>query len=103
MKSFLKNILNYRKPTFWVNSFAIIILIALVLSLTVKQKNNEPDLSLLSIDNSLFSIATSTDFNADDIAYAIENNFDIIESSPKYSLNPGDYITAHSGELESLT
>lgn len=102
MKSCIKNVLNYKKPAFWVISIAIILLIVLVLSLTLNPKNNEPDLSLLNKENASNSIEINVDDIADDIVYLIENNLQIIMSSPLDSSRPEDYIDAHRDEYENI-
>jgi beta-lactamase regulating signal transducer with metallopeptidase domain len=46
--------------------------------------------------------ATDTNLKTDDIAKFVEDNLNVIMSSPKTSSNPQDYINAHKNEYESF-
>jgi beta-lactamase regulating signal transducer with metallopeptidase domain len=57
VKSRIKNVLNYKKPTFWVLVVSIIMVSMMGIGLTANPKNHYGDLSFLNINNTA-SIAT---------------------------------------------
>ena len=50
-KSRIKNVLNYKKPAFWMVAAAIMLVIMVGIGLTANPRNDEQDLSFLNIDN----------------------------------------------------
>lgn len=57
VKGRIKNVLNYRKPTFWMIPVAVVAVIALGIGLMVNPINDEPDLSFLNPANLLSLIS----------------------------------------------
>ena len=50
-KSRIKNVLNYKRPAFWVVVLAVVAIVAISVGLMANPKNDEPNLSFLNIDN----------------------------------------------------
>lgn len=51
VKSRIKNVLNYRRPTFWAVVLAVGVILVLSVGLMANPRSNEPDLSFLNINN----------------------------------------------------
>ncbi|WMJ77486.1 MULTISPECIES: M56 family metallopeptidase [unclassified Sedimentibacter] len=78
-KGRVKNIINFKQPKFYVVVIATIVLLVAVVGLLSNPKNEEPDLSLLNINNFLSAMAT-----CDYIAVETEDN-DSLSVSPNSS------------------
>lgn len=102
VKARIKNVLNYKKPTFWVILICALAVTAAVIGFTANPQAppaNHPDLNFGIIggaDGPTKIIITS------DISQLVEENLAIIMSSPKESSNPQDYIDAHQREFENI-
>lgn len=89
----IENMLNYRKPKFWVIIVTVIATIVLAFSLlgnpiTAGKKGNNH--------------AKDPHKEEDNIEKFIEDSLEKILSSPKESSNPQDYINAHNDEYEDI-
>lgn len=51
VKSRIKNVLNYKRPAFWVVILAVVAIMVISVGLMANPKNDEPDLSFLNIEN----------------------------------------------------
>ena len=119
-KGRIKNILSFKKPKFYIIIGAVMILIVAIFGLLSNPKRDEPDLSLLNIDNFLSSMATGGDVtveteNQGNLSLSPNSNFletfdhgkwkekkvnAPFESSPtlKIVLHDGYYISFYSYE-----
>jgi bla regulator protein BlaR1 len=86
VKARIKNVLNYKKPRFWIIAFSIVIVTAVGVGLVA---DPEPK-----------GIIGGTDEPG--VVFDVEGNLDIIMSSPKTSSNPQDYINTHKNEYENF-
>lgn len=120
VKSRIKNVLNYKKPSFWIIILAVIIMLAVLVGLLFNPKSDAPDLSLLNINNALTAMATSGNViveTEDNRTLAFSPHADFFEkfnqnnwkekrvSSPfesiptlKFIINDGYYINLYSYE-----
>jgi beta-lactamase regulating signal transducer with metallopeptidase domain len=124
VKTRVRNVLDYKKPKFWILATAIIAVIAVSIGLLsnpiVKSEALEVDLqaqgsySMINPDPA-FSVTGeaipnvrkeneyhNTEDKYVDNSFDVEKTLEIIMSSPKTSSNPHDYINAHINEYESF-
>ena len=90
IKPRVKNILNYKRPAFWVAAMVIVITTVLMVSFTANPINGQ-----------VIAQSTSTVKNAQ-VEKDVEKKLETIMSSPKESSNPYDYIKAHQKEYNSI-
>ncbi|PKM68646.1 MAG: hypothetical protein CVU95_03325 [Firmicutes bacterium HGW-Firmicutes-2] len=64
-KGRIKNILSFKQPKFFIIIVAVMILIIAIFGLLSNPRRDEPDLSLLNIDNFLSSMATGGDITVE--------------------------------------
>jgi hypothetical protein len=91
VKARIKNVLNYKRPRFWVVAFSIVIVTAVGIGLTADPKSE----GIIGSPDGPGVVIAETDFD-------VESNLAIIMSSPKTSSNPQDYINAHKNEYENF-
>lgn len=115
-KSRIKNVLNYRKPAFWVIILGAFVIAVISLGLMANPKKYGTDLAVLDIDNIAIkektykAAAESTGVKinekkpelASEIAALVENSIDSIMSSPQQSSSPEDYIKANQNAYEDI-
>jgi bla regulator protein BlaR1 len=88
VKSRIRNVLNYKKPRFWVTALAVVLVAAAAVGLAANPGGyGDP-----SGDTEVNSRVQET----------VEEKIGIMLSSPKESSNPQDYIDAHWKEYEGI-
>ncbi|MFZ7131782.1 MAG: M56 family metallopeptidase [Eubacteriales bacterium] len=102
-KKRIKNIINFKKPKFYVLIITLAILIFMSIGLLSNPKNEEPDLSFLSPDNMLTQISEQEQVNVESFEYGntyvsgvelvkwldtAENDWKIKNISSPYELSP---------------
>lgn len=87
VKARIENVLNFKKPAFWVIVVAVVAVCAAAIAFATNPSENAADSSLTSTAG---------------IAQLIEENLAIIMSSPKEASNPHAYIQAHQDEYEKI-
>ncbi len=109
----IKNVLNYKKPTFWVIAVALVAAIVVAIGLFTNPitaaKPDDNSLTSQFLKNKIEYVGdnskvggTSTIGENEDIKKLVEDNLSVILSSPKESSNPQDYINAHKNEYENF-
>jgi len=122
VKARIKNALNYKKPAFWVIVVSAMVVVAAAVSFAANPKEAFDIVSIgtgggaqglapvgqTETGKSSLGIISGADgpteitVRSGDIAKLIEQNLDVIMSSPKESSNPEDYINAHPDEFENI-
>lgn len=107
-KSRIKNILSFRKPAMWSMALAIVVIVVITVSFSLNPQKIElkssGEVKQTAAQQSHFMQGNidAEDNNNQDIGNFIDNNINIIVSSPLASSNPGDYIRAHQKEYDSI-
>ncbi|AFQ43541.1 M56 family metallopeptidase [Desulfosporosinus meridiei] len=104
VKSRIKNVLNYKRPTFWGILAGAAGILILSLGLISNPENSQSAMANLTITGSSQESQKepSPGAQTQKIAQLIEDNLQTIMSSPGQSSNPDDYIKAHDMAYESI-
>jgi len=114
VKARIKNILNFKRPAFWVIMIAVITVCATAFAFTANPKgretvadNTRKDVSEITSEKSmhldkLTNYTLKDTPGTDEIAKLVEENLAVIMSSPKEASNPQDHIQAHQKEYENI-
>jgi len=90
-------VLNYKKPRLWIIVVLIIIVTAIGIGLATNPKVRESD-ELEEIKSMAWEDISETD----EVSRLVEENLEIIMSSPGESSNPYAYIQAHQDKYENI-
>ncbi len=114
IKARIKNVLNYKKPAFWVIVIAIVAVFATGVfaafsgpqKLAREHSDSAADTGSYTGSDTSSDTGSNTGSNTgadtDKVSKLVEENLDIIMSSPLQSSNPYDYINAHKNEYENI-
>jgi len=91
IKARIKNVLNYKKPVFWVIIASFVLVSCVGIVLMANPNNREWDSSLIPSDSQYVQCRLN-----------VEDNLAIIISSPKNPSNPQDCIFAHQDEYQNI-
>lgn len=96
IKSRIKNVLNYKKPTFWITSIALILIVIFAVSLVSDGVNNEiPSIYIQSESNQVIEGIMGT--------YSWDYSYKKVEADSadpfEFDYNAEDTINAYAGEL----
>ena len=113
IKTRIKNVMSFKKPTPWIIIFALAIIVLTSITLITNPEDKgsldvgtgigDEGLLLKSISQqeTYFILKEGVSYYPE-IDKLVEENIDIILSSPKESSNPQDYIDAHMDEYENI-
>ncbi|MDF2674351.1 MAG: antirepressor regulating drug resistance protein [Clostridiales bacterium] len=94
-KSRIKNVLNYRKPAFWVVVLGVLVICIISVGLMANPRKDTAEFVGVKIEEKKPEISS-------EIAAIVEDSLTSIMSSPLESSNPEDYIKANQNAYENI-
>lgn len=101
VKSRIKNVLNYKKPSFWVAIAVAILIIVIGIGLISNPQIKKPE-SVLKSESYLNNRTEYIGDASKETSFSVEESLKVILSSPLSSSNPADYISAHKKEYANI-
>ncbi|HBC91574.1 MAG TPA: hypothetical protein DCZ10_01360 [Pelotomaculum sp.] len=98
VKARIKNVLNYKRPAFWLILIAVVVVATSSLAFAANPKE-ALDLEKTKAKATVFSTQETDLLKIGETAF---EHMNIIMSSPKESSNPQDYIDAHQAEYNAI-
>lgn len=102
VKSRIKNVLNYKKPGFWMLAAGVIMVSIAGVGLISNPREDKGNLTTLNPGIIASQLPADENKVSTDIKKLVEDNIAIIISTPGESSNPEDYIKANQNAYENI-